>query len=149
AGAIHTPHDESGDARKFTVALADVLKARGVSFRLGTNIKRIDRDGDHVAGVETGHGRLQGEPHVLALGGHNPPLAKPVGIRMPIYPVKGYSIPLPIMDTTAAPAHFGVDEANLVAFARLGDRLRLTATADFAGYDTSFGPGDFGHMLRV
>jgi D-amino-acid dehydrogenase len=68
---------------------------------------------------------------------------------MPVYPVKGYSLTFPIVDAAAAPNHGGVDEANLVAFARLGDRLRLTATADFAGYDTEYAPKDFAHMLRV
>ena len=168
AGAIHTPHDESGDARKFTVALADVLRSRGVSFRLGETVLSMTRSGDRITGVETmthladnrdlgaglrvtthrGH-RIEGDAYVLALGSYSPLLTKPLGLRMPIYPVKGYSITLPITDPAAAPAHFGVDEANLVAFARLGDRLRLTATADFAGYDTSFTAGDFAHMLRV
>jgi D-amino-acid dehydrogenase len=149
AGAIHTPHDESGDARKFTVALAEFCKSRGVDFKLGAKITRIDRTGDRVTGIDTDQGRVQGDAYVLALGSYSPLLTKSIGVKMPIYPVKGYSVTLPITDPDAAPAHFGVDEANLVAFARLGDRLRLTATADFAGYDTSFAPGDFTHMMRV
>jgi D-amino-acid dehydrogenase len=92
---------------------------------------------------------VQGDAYVLALGSYSPLLTRPIGLKMPIYPVKGYSVTLPIADPEAAPRHFGVDEANLVAFARLGDRLRLTATADFAGYDTSFAPRDFVHMLKV
>jgi D-amino-acid dehydrogenase len=149
AGAIHTPHDESGDARKFTVALAAFCKTRGVDFKLGATVTRIDRTGDRVTGIDTDQGRVQGDAYVLALGSYSPLLTRPIGLKMPIYPVKGYSVTLPITDPEAAPAHFGVDEANLVAFARLGDRLRLTATADFAGYDTSFAPGDFTHMMRV
>jgi D-amino-acid dehydrogenase len=149
AGAIHTPHDESGDARKFTVALADACRARGVAFELGAGIRRLDHSGDRITGVETDHGRFQGDAYVLALGSYSPLLTKPLGFKMPIYPVKGYSVTLPIAEAETAPRHFGVDEANLVAFARLGDRLRLTATADFAGYDTSFEPHDFVHMLRV
>jgi D-amino-acid dehydrogenase len=149
AGAIHTPHDEAGDARKFTLALAEACRARGVTFELGAGIRRINRNGDHITGVETDHGPIVGEAYVLALGSYSPLLAKPIGLKLPIYPVKGYSLTLPITDPEAAPAHFGVDEANLVAFARLGDRLRMTATADFAGYDTSYVPGDFVNMLRV
>jgi D-amino-acid dehydrogenase len=149
AGAIHTPHDESGDARKFTLALAESCRKRGVDFQLGVAITRIERDGDRIAGVETDHGRFAGDAYVLALGSYSPLLARRIGLKLPIYPVKGYSVTLPIADAESAPAHFGVDEANLVAFARLGDRLRLTATADFAGYDTSFAPGDFAHMLKV
>ncbi|MDQ7247419.1 D-amino acid dehydrogenase [Dongia sedimenti] len=149
AGAIHTPHDESGDARKFTTALADSCRERGVTFKFGATITRIERSGDRVTAVESDRGRVQGDAYVLALGSYSPLLTKPLGFTMPIYPVKGYSVTLPIADREAAPAHFGVDEANLVAFARLGDRLRLTATADFAGYDTSFQPRDFVHMLNV
>jgi len=149
AGAIHTPYDESGDARKFTVALAEACKKQGVDFKLGTTVTRIERKGDRITAVETDHGRFTGDAYVLALGSYSPLLTKPIGVKMPIYPVKGYSVTLPIADAENAPQHFGVDEANLVAFARLGDRLRLTATADFAGYDTSFEPRDFGHMLKV
>jgi len=153
AGAIHTPKDESGDARKFTVALAEACRARGVDLRLGSPIKRMLRDGDRITGVETGveggAGRVTGDAYVLALGSYSPIVGKSVGVSMPIYPVKGYSLTFPIADAEAAPAHFGVDEANLVAFARLGDRLRLTATADFAGYDTEYAPQDFTHMMRV
>ena len=149
AGAIHTPHDESGDARKFTVALAESCKKRGVVFKLGAAVTRIERKDDRITGVDTDHGRIQGDAYVLALGSYSPLLRRSIGLKMPIYPVKGYSVTLPIADAETAPAHFGVDEANLVAFARLGDRLRLTATADFAGYDTSFVPSDFAHMLKV
>jgi D-amino-acid dehydrogenase len=149
AGAIHTPHDESGDARKFTVALADSCAKRGVTFKLGRTVTRIERNGDRITGIETDHGRIVGDAYVLALGSYSPLLTRSIGLKMPIYPVKGYSVTLPIADPEAAPVHFGVDEANLVAFARLGDRLRLTATADFAGYDTSFEPRDFVHMLKV
>ncbi len=86
---------------------------------------------------------------MLALGSYSPLLTKRIGIKLPIYPVKGYSLTLPITDSENAPSHFGVDEKNLVAFARLGDRLRVTATADFAGYDTEFEERDFAHMKRV
>jgi D-amino-acid dehydrogenase len=149
AGAIHTPRDEAGDARKFTAALADACRNQGVVFRMGTAISAIERKGDSVSGVMTGAERIEGDAYVLALGSYSPILARPLGLNLPIYPVKGYSLTLPITDPEAAPRHPGVDEANLVAFARLGDRLRLTATADFAGYDTAFQSGDFAHMLRV
>lgn len=149
AGAIHTPRDEAGDARKFTVALAEAGKQRGVDFRFGSTITALHREGDRMTGVETGQGRVQGDAYVLALGSYSPLLGKRLGIKLPVYPVKGYSLTLPITDPAAAPAHFGVDEKNLVAFARLGDRLRVTATADFAGYDTNFAEGDFAHMRRV
>jgi D-amino-acid dehydrogenase len=84
----------------------------------------------------------------LSLGCYSPFLAGPLGIRLPIYPVKGYSLTLPIRGNRA-PAIGGVDEDKLVAYARFGNRLRLTATADFAGYDVSHQPGDFRTMLAT
>jgi D-amino-acid dehydrogenase len=102
-----------------------------------------------MTGVETDQGRMQGDAYVLALGSYSPLLSKRIDVKLPVYPVKGYSLTLPIADPASAPAHFGVDEKNLVAFARLGDRLRVTATADFAGYDTNFEERDFSHMRRV
>ncbi len=106
AGAIHTPHDESGDARKFTLALAESCRQRGVAFKLGATIKRIDRSGDRVTGVETDQGRVQGDAYVLALGSYSPLLARPLGFTLPIYPVKGYSVTLPIADQEAATGTF-------------------------------------------
>ena len=91
-----------------------------------------------VTGVITDKGRIDGDAYVLSLGSYSPLLARGLGVKLPIYPVKGYSVTLPIEDHKGRPEIGGVDEANLVAYARLGDRLRLTATADFAGYDTSY-----------
>src|SRR3569623_1919375 len=82
AGAIHTPTDESGDARKFTVALAESCKQRGVVFKLGVAIKRIERNGDRITGVETDQGRITGDAYVLAAGSYSPLLTKPIGLKM-------------------------------------------------------------------
>jgi len=109
----------------------------------------VQRRGDHVTGVLTDKGRVEGDAYVLALGSYSPLLARPLGLDLPVYPVKGYSLTLPIAEPAAAPRIGGVDEAYLVAYATMGDRLRLTATADFAGYDTSFEAGHFAGMLRV
>ncbi len=81
AGAIHTPHDESGDARKFTLALAESCRRRGVAFKLGATIKRIEHSGGRVTGVETDRGRVQGDAYVLALGSYSPLLTKPLGFH--------------------------------------------------------------------
>ncbi len=85
---------------------------------------------------------------MLALGSFSPLLARRIGLKLPIYPVKGYSMTLPIAEGAEAPTIGGVDEFHLVAFARLGDRLRLTGTADFAGYATTHQPEHFAVMLR-
>lgn len=148
-GAIYVEGDESGDARKFTLALAEVCRGLGVTFRLGERIDRLSGDGDAVTGVATQNGTVAGDAYVLALGSYSPQLVRPLGVKLPIYPVKGYSLTLPIRDPAGAPTIGGVDEDNLVAFSRLGDRLRLTGTADFAGYDTDFEAHHFTHMLRA
>ncbi len=86
---------------------------------------------------------------MLALGSYSPLLARKIGVKLPIYPVKGYSLTIPIDGHKGAPVMGGVDEGNLVAYSRLGDRLRLTATADFAGYDTDYEAKDFSVMQHV
>lgn len=149
AGAIYAASDESGDCQKFTDGLATVAARRGVEFRFGCEITRIEAAGDRIAGVETSQGRFEADAYVMALGSYSPILARPLRLRLPVYPVKGYSLTLPIRDQAKAPRLGGVDEANLVAYARLGDKLRLTATADFAGYDTDADPKNFAGMLRV
>lgn len=148
-GAIYVEGDESGDARKFTVELANICRGLGVTFRLGEKIERIEGDRDAVSGIVTGSGLIKGDAYVLALGSYSPQLVRRLGVKLPIYPVKGYSLTLPIRDSAGAPTIGGVDERNLVAFSRLGDRLRLTGTADFAGYDTDFEAHHFTHMLKV
>ncbi len=149
AGAIYAPDDESGDCRLFTEALARRSADLGVAFRWGETVRRLDGDGERVAAVLTDRGRIAGDAFVLALGSYSPAIARGVGVRLPIYPVKGYSLTFPVKDTHAAPTVPGVDEHYLVAFARFGDRLRVTATAEFAGYDTGYAPADFTVMTRV
>ncbi len=149
AGGMHTPGDESGDARKFTLGLAERCKTLGVTFRFAETIQNIDVQGKRVTSVTTDKGPISGDQYVLALGSYAPLLSRKIGFNLPIFPVKGYSVTLPIANPAEAPTIGGVHEEHLVAFSRLGDRLRLTATADFAGYDTEFEPGNFAHMLRV
>ena len=148
-GAVYTPGDESGDARKFTVGLAERCEALGVVFRFGETIERIEVQGKRVTAIITDKGSVTGDQYVLALGSYSPLLSRMIGFNLPIFPVKGYSVTLPVADPAEAPTIGGVHEDHLVAFSRLGDRLRLTATADFAGYDTEFVPANFAHMLRV
>ncbi len=149
AGAIYVEGDESGDARKFTLALADICRGLGVTFRLNERIERIEGDRDTVRGIHSTAGEISGDAYVLAFGSYSPQLVRHLGIKLPVYPVKGYSVTLPLRDPDGAPTIGGVDEQNLVAFSRLGDRLRLTGTADFAGYDTDFETHHFTHMLKV
>ena len=148
AGGVYCPGDESGDAHKFTSALADRCRAAGVQFRYGATVVGLDADGDRVTGVLLADGsRIEADEVVLALGCWSPQLGRKLGLSIPVYPVKGYSATVPIGERNAAPIVGGVDENNLVAWCRMGDRLRLTATAEFTGYDTSHRPSDFASML--
>ena len=148
AGGVYCPGDESGDAHKFTNALADRCQAAGVQFRYGATVTGLDTDGDRVTGVLLADGnRIEADEVVLALGCWSPQLGRKLGLSIPVYPVKGYSATVPIGERNAAPIVGGVDENNLVAWCRMGDRLRLTATAEFTGYDTSHRPSDFASML--
>ena len=149
AGAVFAPTDGSGDARLFSEALAERLQSEGVRFAFGTSIERIEAEGDRVTGVVTDKGRFEAEAYVLALGCFSPALAKPLGLDLPIYPVKGYSVTLPSGGNRRRPTVGGVDEDNLIAYAPLGDRLRITATAEFSGFDTSHTPADFRVMLKA
>ncbi len=147
AGAIYCPSDESGDARLFTRALAERCAALGVRFHYGTEIRDFATEGTRVTGVVTDRGLQEAEAYVLALGCQSPILARRLGIKLPIYPVKGYSVTLPIGGRNNPPSIGGVDEDNLIAYCPMGERLRITAVAEFAGYDTSHSPADFAGML--
>ena len=149
AGAIYAPKDESGDAFVFTERLAEMSRTRGVAFQLGTTIRGIAASGDRIDGVLTDKGKVTGDNYVLALGSYSPLAARGLSLKLPIYPVKGYSVTMPTGGFDGAPTIGGVDERHLVAFCRLGDKFRLTATADFAGYDTDYEAKDFAVMLRI
>lgn len=150
AGALYSASDESGDAHMFSIGLAAFCRERlGVTFAFDTTIRAIDVAGDRVERVVTDGGDVIGDRYVLSLGCDSPSLARPIGIRLPIYPIKGYSATIPVAGHNGAPVIGGVDEEHLVAWARMGDRLRLTATAEFAGYDRGYKDGDFRTMFRA
>ncbi|CAE7364455.1 dadA2 [Symbiodinium necroappetens] len=149
AGAIFAPGDESGDARLFTLGLAKACEAGGAVFRFGETVQGFRLDGGAVQAVVTDKGEVAADAFVLALGVYSPQIARQLGARLPIYPVKGYSVTLPVAGRNRAPSLGGVDEDNLVAYARFGERLRITATAEFAGYGTGHRPADFSRMLAV
>lgn len=150
AGAIYCPTDESGDCHVFTNALArHASEHLGVDFRWQTEIKRFRTEGDRIVAVETNKGDVTADLYVLALGSFSPDLARPLGLTMPIYPVKGYALTVPIEGHNGAPSLPGVDEKYLIAWSRLGNRMRVTATAEFAGFDRSISERDFAHMTAT
>ena len=133
-GALRLPGDETGDCFKFTNRLAEMAAELGVVFRWNTRIDALQVGGGAVTGVHTDAGLLKADQVVLALGSYSPQLLKPVGISIPVYPVKGYSITVPITDAQYAPESTIMDETHKVAVTRLGDRIRVGGTAELAGY---------------
>jgi D-amino-acid dehydrogenase len=134
-GALRLPGDETGDCLKFTQELATMAEQAGVKFQYGVSIQRLLSDGRKVTGVQTSTGELKADSYVLALGSYSPLLLREIGIRIPVYPIKGYSITVPIHDATYAPQSTVMDETYKVAITRLGDRIRVGGTAEIAGYD--------------
>ncbi|NNF79108.1 MAG: D-amino acid dehydrogenase [Rhizobiales bacterium] len=149
AGALYSPNDESGDAHKFTQELGKVLQARGVTFHWETDITGVKTEGDQVSAITTNKGDMSADIFVLCLGVYSPHLARHLGVNLPIYPVKGYSVTVPVAGRNNPPTLGGVDEENLVAYCPMGERMRVTATAEFSGYDRNHSPADFRHMLNV
>ena len=134
-GALRLPGDETGDCFKFTQELARMAESHGARFRFGVNIEAIEREGDTISGVRTDAGVLTADRYILALGSYSPLLAKPLGIDLPIYPVKGFSITVPIDDAAMSPESTIMDESHKVAVTRLGARIRVGGTAQFSGFD--------------
>ncbi len=150
AGGIFSPMDQTGDSCKFARNLsAWCAKEKNVRFTWRTSITDIEAAGPRIARVLTDKGAFDADAFVLAMGCDSPFLARRIGVRLPIYPVKGYSATIPIRDGDVAPRIGGVDEDKLVAFSRLGNRLRVAATAEFAGYDRSHRPRDFTQLLAT
>jgi D-amino-acid dehydrogenase len=134
-GALRLPGDETGDCFKFTNALATMAAAQGVQFRFGVQIRQLAHDGSRITGVTTSSGEVRADQYLLALGSHSPAMLKPLGLRLPVYPVKGYSITVPITEPEHAPESTIMDETHKVAVTRLGDRIRVGGTAQLSGFD--------------
>lgn len=142
AGATYTSADESGDARTFTVELARVAAANGVRFLMSHDVKAIRTTGFGVECVEATDAegrfvRLRADAYVLALGSFSPLMAAPLGVRLNIYPAKGYSVTMPVKDPAKAYSVSLTDDEYKLVFSRLGDRLRIAGTAELNGYDRS------------
>jgi len=140
-GGTYTAADESGDALKFTQALAALAEGQGVRFRYGRSIKRLEAERGRIQSVvladaEGGDDRISADAYVMALGSYSPLLLHAVGISIPVYPLKGYSITLPLEAGDEAPTVSLTDDSYKLVFSRLGDRLRVAGTAELNGYNT-------------
>ncbi|MGN6774712.1 D-amino acid dehydrogenase [Rhizobium sp.] len=138
-GGLLTPKDETGDCFKFTNALAAKAIELGVKFQYGTMIKGLDVEGNQVRGVMTDRGRVDADAVVVALGSYSPLLLKPLDISLSVYPVKGYSLTIPITDASRAPESTVMDETYKIAITRLGDRIRVGGMAEISGYTNDLG----------
>lgn len=144
AGATYTAEDESGDANRFARELAARCVQDGVEFRMGHHITALREAGGRIDHVEVTdnegrYQRIQGDAYVLALGSFSPLLAKPLGLNLPIYPAKGYSVTMPVKDASMAHQVSLTDDEFKLVFSRYtseqGDRLRIAGTAELNGYD--------------
>ncbi len=138
-GGLRLTADRTGDCRMFTMALAEKIAELGASFRYGVTVKGLAVESGGIAGVETDTGRVTGDAYVCAMGPFAPGLLRGIGINLPIYPIKGYSITLPVTDDAAAPQSTIMDETHKVAITRLGDRIRVAGQAEIIGYSRKLG----------
>ena len=141
AGALYAADDESGDACLFTQSLAALCLRQGTSFGYDVEVDRLLVEGDGISGVAVRAGGrrevLSADAYIVAMGSYSPFLLSPVGVRVPVYPVKGYSVTASVRDESSAPSVCITDDNGKIAVTRLGDRLRMAGTAEVAGYDMS------------
>ncbi len=135
-GGLRLPGDETGDCFKFTQALAAMAAQLGVTFRNGVDILGLRQSGGAIDSVMTSQGDMKADAFVMSMGSYSPLFLKPLGVKIPVYPVKGYSITMPILDAAGAPESTVMDETYKVGITRLGERIRVGGTAELTGYDT-------------
>lgn len=141
-GGLYAPDDETGDALTFTQRLAGLCRQAGVTFLFGMTVDALATEKDGIAAVIAWDGdgsprRIGGDAFLLALGSHSASLVRPLGERLPIYPVKGYSVTLPLAADALAPSVSITDESRRIVCSRLGNRLRVAGTAELTGFDAS------------
>lgn len=136
AGGLLLPNDETGDCFKFTNALADMARAKGVTFLNNTTITAMVEEAGRIVRVETSKGPVVADAYLVAMGSYSPHLMAPLGLHLPIYPVKGYSLTVPIVEEAHAPVSTLLDESYKVAITRLGNRIRVGGMAEISGFNT-------------
>ena len=134
-GALRLPDDDTGDCKLFTEGMARLATEAGVAFHYGVRIEAIETSAGAITGVRTSRGLETADEYVAALGSYTPLIVRPLGIKLPVYPIKGYSITVPITDEAAAPVSTVMDETYKVATTRFDNRIRVGGTAEIAGWD--------------
>lgn len=140
AGGLRLPNDQTGDCFLFTNRLAEEARRLGVEFRFGAEIQQLSANGDRIDGVRVDGELFTADHYVLALGSYSPQLLAPLGIRAPVYPLKGYSLTVPIVDAAMAPTSTILDETYKVAITRFDDRIRVGGMAEICGFDLNLDP---------
>ena len=134
-GGLQLPNDETGDCHMFVTELARECENLGVKFVMDTNIEKVNKQGNEIVSVSTSKGELTADAYLMALGSYSTHMLANIGIKVPVYPIKGYSLTLPIEDYSAAPESTIMDETYKVAITRLGDRIRVGGTAEITSYN--------------
>ena len=146
-GGIHYPLDESGDAYSFTQEMTRRAQAAGVRFAFSTRLQTIEVQGTHITSLRTDKGELQAACYLLAAGSESPRIARMLGMYLPVYPVKGYSVTVPLQEKQPLRIPL-VDFEQKVVITPLGSRVRIAGTAEFTGYDTTLNTARGGNILR-
>ena len=152
-GGTYSPSDESGDAHLFSRHLEELCRRVDVVFFFQTTVQQLLREGDRITGVRVRHVEgpeqvLRADAYLVCLGSYTPMLVEAVGVRVPVYPVKGYSVTIPIRNHEAAPRVCLTDDGAKLAISRLGDRLRVAGTAELNDYETSINTVRCSAILR-
>ena len=141
SGGLRLPNDETGDCHQFTTQLAQRAQALGVNFRQGCVVQTLQRNGQRLQGLQLAIGEtIKADRYVLAAGSYSRDLLLPLGLDIPVYPVKGYSLTIPLVDEALAPQSTVLDETHKIALTRLGNRIRVGGMAELAGFDLRLNP---------
>ncbi|WP_151749898.1 D-amino acid dehydrogenase [Acinetobacter seifertii] len=134
-GGLHLPNDETGDCYLFTNALAQIAKELGVNFQFNQNVEKLIVEGDQIKGVLVNGKVLTADRYVLAFGSYSRDFLKPLDLQLPVYPVKGYSLTIPIVDPAFAPQSTVLDETYKIAITRFDQRIRVGGMAELSGFN--------------
>jgi D-amino-acid dehydrogenase len=149
-GGLRLPNDETGDCHLFTRGLAEIARGLGVDFRFGQQVAALEMAGDRITGVRTTAGKiLTADRYVMAFGSYSRPALASLGLDIPVYPVKGYSLTVPLVDEALAPQSTVLDETYKVAVTRFDNRIRVGGMAELGGFDLRLNPARRATLEKV